>query len=121
MMRPSGGGEKALELAGRVGCLDAMGDTLHIAGLVELRQGNLDGLAKMDRSRDLAERAGDKLGIARAYLHPAMVLAGRRERVLADRCIQPGLVFCRERGPEAWRGWLTTLAAEAALARGRWD
>jgi len=41
--------------------------------------------------------------------------------VLAERYIQPGLVFCRERGLEAWEGWLTTLAAEAALARGRWD
>jgi DNA-binding CsgD family transcriptional regulator len=41
--------------------------------------------------------------------------------VLADRYIQPGLAFCRDRGLEAWRGWLTSMAAEAALARGRWD
>ena len=30
-------------------------------------------------------------------------------------------MFCRERGLEASLGWLTVLAAEAALARGRWD
>jgi DNA-binding CsgD family transcriptional regulator len=114
-------GEKALELAGRVGCLDAMGDTLNIVGTVELRQGNPDGLVKLDRSRELAQQAGDELGVARAYLHPAMALAGRREWVLADRYIQPGLAFCRERGMDAWQGMLTTLAAEAALARGRWD
>ena len=114
-------GERALELAERVGCLDAVGDTLNIVGTVELRQGNLDGLAKLDRSRELAEQAGDEVGVVRAYMHPALALAARREWVLAERYIQPGLVFCRERGLEAWEGWLTTLAAEAALARGRWD
>ena len=114
-------GEKALELAERVGCPDAMGDTLNVVGLVELRQGNMDGLVKLDRSRELAQQAGDELGVARAYMHPAMVFAGRREWVLADRYIQPGLAFCRERGLDAWRGMLTTLAADAALAQGRWD
>ena len=114
-------GEKAIELAERVGCLDAMGDALNIVGTVELRQGNPDGLVKLDRSRELAQQAGDERGVARAYLHPAMALAGRREWVLADRYIQPGLAFCRERGLDAWQGLLTTLAAEAALARGRWD
>ena len=114
-------GEKAIELAERVGCLDAMGDALNIVGTVELRQGNPDGLVKLDRSRELAQQAGDERGVARAYLHPAMVLAGRGEWVLADRYIQPGLAFCRERGMDHWRGILITLAAEAALARGRWD
>jgi DNA-binding CsgD family transcriptional regulator/tetratricopeptide (TPR) repeat protein len=114
-------GGKALEVAERVGCLDAVGDTLNILGLVELRQGNPDGLAKLDRSRELAQQADDELGVARAYLHPAMLLAARREWVLADRYIQPGLAFCRERGMDAWQGMLTMLAAEAALAGGRWD
>jgi len=114
-------GEKAIDLAERVGCLDAAGDTLNIVGTVELRQGNLDGLAKLDRSREFAEEAGDELGVARAYMHPAAVLAARREWLLAERYIEPGLVFCRERGMDAWLAWLTTLAAEAAFARGRWD
>ena len=114
-------GERALELAERVGCLDAIGDTLNIVGTAELGRGNLEGLAKLDRSRELAEQAEDELGVVRAYMHPALALAARREWVLAERYIQPGLVFCRERGLEAWEGWLTTLAAEAALARGRWD
>jgi hypothetical protein len=82
-------GEKALELAERVGCLDAMGDTLNIVGTIELRQGNMDGLVKMDRSRELAQQAGDELGIARTYLHPALALTGRREWVLAERYTVP--------------------------------
>jgi DNA-binding CsgD family transcriptional regulator/tetratricopeptide (TPR) repeat protein len=114
-------GKKALELAERVGCLDAMVDTLNIVGTIELRQGNMDGLARLDRSRELAQQAGDELGIARAHLLPSMVLASRREWVLAERYIHPGLAFCRERGLDAWRGMLITLSAEAALAQGRWD
>lgn len=114
-------GERALELAGRVGCLDAMGNTLSIVGTVELRQGKMGGLAKVDRSRELAQQSGDEFGAARAYLLPAMALAGRREWVLADRYIQPGLAFCRERGLDAWQRMLTRLAADAALAQGRWD
>jgi DNA-binding CsgD family transcriptional regulator len=114
-------GEKALELAEQVGCLDAMGDTLNIVGTIELRQGNPDGLVKLERSRELAQQAEDELGVARAYLHPALALVGRREWVLAERYIEPGLAFCYERGLDAWQAGLTTLAAEAAAARGRWD
>ncbi len=113
--------QRAIELAERLGCLDAIGDALNIAGTAELRVGNLDGLAKLDRSRVVAQQAGDELGVARAYMHPAAVLAARREWILAERYIAPGLAFCHDRGLEAWWGWLATLAAEAALARGRSD
>jgi len=114
-------GKRAIELAERVGCLDAVGETLGIVGTIELRQGNLGGLAKLDRSRELAEQAGDDFGVARTYTNSAAVLAARREWVLAERYIQPGLAFCRDHGLDTWYGWLTTLAAKAALARGRWD
>jgi hypothetical protein len=114
-------GERALALAEQVGCPDAIGDTLNVVGLVELRQGNAAGLVKLDRSRELALQAGDEVGVARSFLHPAMACAGRREWALAERYIQPGLAFCRERGLDAWQAMLATLGAEAALARGRWD
>ena len=114
-------GERAMELAERVGCLDAIGDTLNIVGTAQLRTGDLGGLDKLDRSRELAEEAGDDPGVERAYLRAAAVLAARREWVLAERYIDPGLAFCRERGLESSLAWLTLLASEAALARGRWD
>jgi len=112
--------EKALELAERVGCLDAVAETLNVIGTAELGRGDLAGLAKLDRSRDLAEQAGDELGVIRAYLNPALALATRREWALAERYLQPGLVFSRDRGLDGWQAGLTTMAAEAALARGRW-
>jgi DNA-binding CsgD family transcriptional regulator len=114
-------GNKAIELAERVGCLDAESDALNVVGMVELRQGKLTGLAKLDRSRERAQLAGDELAIARAHVHPALALTARQEWALAERYLQPGLAFCRERGMDAWRGMLTAAAAETALARGRWD
>lgn len=114
-------GKKAIEVAEVTGVSDSLADTLNIVGTAELRLGNLDGLARLDRSRAIAEQAGDELGIARAYVHPAAALAGRREWVLAEPYIARGREFCRERGLLQWYGWLTSIAAEAALARSRWD
>jgi hypothetical protein len=114
-------GQRAIDLAERIDCPAAVGDALNILGTAQLRLGDLDGLAKLDRSRELAQQAGDELGVVRAYERSAAVLAARREWVLAERYIEPGLAFCRERGLESSLWWLTVLAAEAALARGRWD
>lgn len=113
-------GKKAIEAAEQVGCPDAVGETLNILGTAELRRGNLDGLEKLDRSREIAQMTGDEVAMQRAYVRPAAALAGRREWVLAERYIRQGREFCRERGMQALYGWLTTFAAEAALAQGRW-
>jgi hypothetical protein len=48
-------GEKAIDLAERVGCVDAIADTLNIVGTAQLRLGDLDGLVKLDRSREMAQ------------------------------------------------------------------
>ncbi len=89
-----GWAQRAIELAERIGCLD---------------------------DRELAERAGDDLGVARAYLNLAAILAARREWVLAGQYIGAGLAYCHDRGLESSWGWLAALAAEAALAQGRAD
>jgi len=114
-------GARAIELADRVGCTDALVYALNNVGTVELRRGDPDGLAKLERSRDLAAAAGDEAGVGRAYLHLGLVLAGRREWLLAERFLGPGIDYCRERGMEAYQHWLAALQAESALARGHWD
>jgi DNA-binding CsgD family transcriptional regulator len=112
-------GKKAMELAEQVDCLDAVGETLNILGTAELRQGKLGGLEKLDRSREIAQLTGDEVGVQRSYVRSAAALAGRREWMLADRYIQQGRAFCQERGLLPLYGWLTTFAAESALAQGR--
>jgi DNA-binding CsgD family transcriptional regulator/tetratricopeptide (TPR) repeat protein len=113
--------EKAIAVAEQVDCQDAIGDALAIVGVAELRDGNLDGLARIDRSRELAEQAGDDVGVARAYVNPAAALCARREWALAERYLVPGLAFAKDYGLDGWWGWLSTMAAEGALARGRSD
>lgn len=44
-------------------------------GTAELRQGNLGGLDKLNRSREIAQLAGDEAGIQRSYVRPAVALA----------------------------------------------
>jgi DNA-binding CsgD family transcriptional regulator len=114
-------GKKAMQIAEQAGCMDAMGDTLSILGTAELRLGNLPGLEKLERSGELARLAGDVPGMAQALLRPAIALAGRREWALAEPYIRQGRDFTRDRGLLPLYGWLTTFAAEEALARNRWD
>lgn len=114
-------GTHAIELADHVGSTDALVYALNNVGTVELRRGDLDGLAKLERSRDLAAEAGDEAGVGRAFLHLGIVLGARREWLLAERFLAPGIGYCREHGMEAYQLWLTALQAESALARGHWD
>src|SRR5215469_2608877 len=114
-------GTHAIELADRVGCTEALVYALNNVGTVELRRGDPGGLAKLERSRDLAAETGDEAGVGRAYLHLGIVLSARREWLLAERFLAPGVSYCREHGMEAYQLWLTALRAESALARGHWD
>jgi DNA-binding NarL/FixJ family response regulator len=114
-------GSKAIALAEQVGCVDALVYALNNIGTMELRRGEPDGLSKLERSRDLAARSGDQVGVGRAYLHLALALVGRRDWRLAETYIRPGISHCREHGLESSQAWLTALAAESALARGNWD
>jgi DNA-binding CsgD family transcriptional regulator/tetratricopeptide (TPR) repeat protein len=114
-------GIDAIELADRVDCTDALVYALNNVGTVELRRGDPEGLAKLERSRDLAAQAGDEAGVGRAYLHLGIVLSARREWLIAERFLAPGVGFCRAHGMEAYQLWLTALQAESALARGHWD
>jgi DNA-binding CsgD family transcriptional regulator/tetratricopeptide (TPR) repeat protein len=113
-------GAKAIALAEQTGCADALIYALNNVGAIQLRRGDPEGLAKLERSRELAEQTSDEAGVGRAYLHLALVLVTRRELVLADRYLERAIQYCREHGFEAWLTWLTLLRAESDLARGRW-
>ncbi len=114
-------GRKAIDLAERVGCTDALVYALNNVGTVELRRGDPGGLRKLERSRDLAATAGDEVGVGRAFLHSALVLVARCEWLEAERFLEPGIAYCRDHGLDTWQAWLTALTAESALARGQWD
>ncbi len=114
-------GEKAIRLGEEVGCPAAVYDGLNNIGTIEIMRGDLTGVHKLERSRDLAEQAGDSSGVARAYLHLCWMLAFRREWDLMQRYLPGALDHCREHGQELWLDQLRAFQIQADLAAGRWD
>ena len=114
-------GLKGIELGEQLGCAEAIYDGLNNVGTIEIMHGDLAGIEKLERSRDLAEDARDSLSVARAYLHLCWFLSLRREWLLAERYFGPGISYCRDHGMELWCGRLRSLEMEARFARGQWD
>jgi DNA-binding CsgD family transcriptional regulator len=113
-------GTKAIALADEVGCGDVLIYMLNTVGTIEFRRGDAEGQAKLERSRELADASGDELGVARAFLHLAMVPAAQHFWMLADQYLGRAVAYCVDRGLESWVLWLTALQAESELARGNW-
>jgi DNA-binding CsgD family transcriptional regulator/tetratricopeptide (TPR) repeat protein len=113
-------GLRAIALAERVGDTEALVSALNNVGTIELSRGVAAGQAKLERSLELAERADSGPDVGRAYINLASVFGRSRRWVDADRCIGPGIEYCRERGLEAWLKCLVAAKAGSELAQGRW-
>jgi DNA-binding CsgD family transcriptional regulator len=114
-------GLRAIELAERVGDTDALVHALNNVGVVELSRGNPAGREKLERSLALAEEADLVTDAGRAYINLTATHARRQEWAEADRHIEAGVEYCRERGLEAWLNSLIAGRAESELFQGRWD
>src|ERR1700733_14750699 len=114
-------GAKAIRLGEEVGCPQAVYDGLNNIGTIEVSRGALAGVAKLERSRNLAEQAGDSLGVARAHLHLCWMLNTRREWGLLAPRLEPAITYCRDHGQELWLNQLLSFRMQADFARGRWD
>jgi len=112
---------KAISLGAEVGCLQAVYDGLNNIGTIEVSRGELAGLSKLERSRDLAGQAGDSAGVARAHLHICWTLTLRRHWSLLGQYLAPAIAYCLDHGQELWLDMLRSCQLEADLATGRWD
>jgi class 3 adenylate cyclase/tetratricopeptide (TPR) repeat protein len=112
---------KALELSERVGDTDALVHALNTIGTTELLLGEPNGLAKLERSLELAERADAREHVGRAFIH--LVWAGTRHRdyELAERYLDRGLAYLTERGLDLWRFYLLAFRSRIQLDQGRWS
>jgi class 3 adenylate cyclase/tetratricopeptide (TPR) repeat protein len=112
---------KALELAERVDDTEALVHALNTIGTTELFAGNQEGLEKIERSLELAERADALEHVGRAFIH--LVWAGIRNRnyELADRYVDRGIAYLGERGLDLWRFYLLAFRARMELDRGSWS
>ncbi len=113
-------GLKAIGLGEQVGCAEAVYAGLNMVGCIEILNGNLTGVADLERSRDLAKRHGDYLVTGRAQLHLCWMLGLRREWQLAERYLDSAITFCRDHGQEPWLQQLRSLHMGSHLARCRW-
>jgi DNA-binding CsgD family transcriptional regulator/tetratricopeptide (TPR) repeat protein len=114
--------QKGLALGEELGCAEAIYQALDIIGTNDLLHGDIAaGIAKLERSRVLAERAGDSPSVAQALVHQIWMLAMRREWLVAEPYFEPAISYCQDHGFELWRDRLRTLRMEAQFARCQWN
>jgi DNA-binding CsgD family transcriptional regulator/tetratricopeptide (TPR) repeat protein len=112
-------GTRALDLAERIDDAEALVYALTNIGIVELLAG--EGAAKIERSLELAERAGLEEHAGRAYVGLTWWSPRGRLYAAVDRHLGPGLDYCTERGLDLWRLHLLACRARTQLDRGNWD
>jgi DNA-binding CsgD family transcriptional regulator/tetratricopeptide (TPR) repeat protein len=114
-------GERAIDLAERLGNDEILAHALNNLGTAELLAGIADGEAKLERSLDLALSEGLHEHAARAFTNLASVFVRRRDFEAAGRYLEAGIDFCRERDLDSWLLYMTGLLAERELVTGDWD
>jgi DNA-binding CsgD family transcriptional regulator len=112
-------GERAIALAEGLGEPEILAHALNNAGTAELRRGG--SAAKLERSLALALEHGFEEHVARAYANLGSTQLGLRDYAAADRSLDAGIAYCRERDLDAWRLHMGGERALSQLARGRWD
>jgi DNA-binding CsgD family transcriptional regulator/tetratricopeptide (TPR) repeat protein len=114
-------GERAIDLAERLGSDEILAHALNNVGSAELQSGVADGALKLERSLDLALSAGLHEHAARAFTNLATVFVRRRDFEEAGRCLEAGIDYCRERDLDSWLLYMTGWLARAKLETGDWD
>jgi ATP/maltotriose-dependent transcriptional regulator MalT len=114
-------GNRAIELAERLGETEILVHALNNVGTAELRVSSTGGMAKLQRSLDLALEAGLEEHVARAYTNLASSAVRLRDYALADRSLDAGMAYCRERDLDSWLLYMSGWKARSDLDQGRWD
>jgi DNA-binding CsgD family transcriptional regulator len=114
-------GTRALELAERLGDVEARVYALTNIGVAELGTGGANGTQRLELSLDLARAAGLEEHAGRAYVNLVWWSPRGRAYAAADRYLEAGLEYCGERGLDLWRAYLLAYRARSELDRGRWE
>ena len=114
-------GQRAIELAERLDDDEILAHALNNVGTAELQAGIANGAAKIERSLDLALRAGLHEHAARAFTNLASNHVTRRDFEAAAGYLDAGIDFCRERDLDSWWLYMTGWLARMKLEIGEWD
>ena len=113
-------GERAIELAERLGQTEILVHALNNVGTAQLQAGRPPGWATLDRSLALAEANGLEEHVARAYTNLVAVALEQRDYRLTARAADTGIRYCAERDLDTWRLAMLADQARADFEQGRW-
>lgn len=115
-------GRKAIDLARRVGdhdteihALNNLGSALAVAG------DYLDGMARLEQSRDLALAADAHEHVARAYTNLGATAVTQRLLSEGERYLTAGIAYCIDRDLDSWRFYMTSWRARLLAEQGHYD
>lgn len=114
-------GQRAYELAQEYDDSESLLHVLNTLGTMELLSGRPDGIAKLQRSLELAQVANLDEHVGRVFVNIGW--AANRSRFYAgfDRYLAAGLEYCSERSLVLWHNYVLAYGARYALDQGRWS
>jgi DNA-binding CsgD family transcriptional regulator len=112
-------GEKAIELAERLGEKEIVVTASTAIGAAEAMRGN--GTKALEEALELAEGHGTDEQVARVYSALVFTTVRNKSWTAADQWLEKGLDYSSERDLDDHRIYLLAWRADAALTRGRWD
>ena len=113
-------GEKAIELAQRLGETEVLIAAIRNVGTVEMSHGLPAGREKLERSLQLALEAGLEDHAAVCYCNLVSCAYDIRDYDAAAAHLEAGRAFCSEHDLFAWDTYLGGWEARIALDHGRW-
>jgi DNA-binding CsgD family transcriptional regulator len=114
-------GERALELAERLGETEIVVHALNNVGTAEAELEMPAGITKLERSLELALDAGLEEHVARAYTNLGTGSVAVRAYARADRHLEAGIAYCAEHDLTSWVAYMVGWRARSELDQGRWD
>jgi DNA-binding CsgD family transcriptional regulator len=114
-------GNRACDLAQRLGQTETLVHSYTTIGAAELRSGGAEGRHTLEMSLQMAmdERLEDAVG--RIFLNLAWLSVRQRRFAEAAEHIDAGLDYCGDRGLDYWGLCMIACRAWAELATGRWS
>jgi DNA-binding CsgD family transcriptional regulator/tetratricopeptide (TPR) repeat protein len=113
--------QRALELAERVDCVEALVYARTNTGAAKILKGDAKGgRAEVARSVQLAQDAGLEDHAGRALVNLVFWAPRDRSYAAADVELEAGLRYCSQRGLDLWRPYLLAYQAQSLLDRGFW-
>lgn len=114
-------GGRAIALAEALDEREILAHALNNVGSIELMDGHPAGAAKLERSLKLALADNLEEHVARAYTNIGCSRADLHDHPGAERWLDDGIAYCRERDLDSWRFYMTGYRARVLERVGRWD